>query len=111
VSFCAAIGENCNILFPQAAENGGNAGALKEADCEANRLREIAEDNGLDSTARPRAGYAEIALALNDPLDIFLVRNSSVPRQEKLVTGTIIIGGTRVDAEFSSVTAKIYALP
>jgi putative phosphoribosyl transferase len=39
---------------------------------------------------------AEIALALNAPLDIFLVRNLCVPGQEKLVMGTITTGGTRV---------------
>ena len=39
---------------------------------------------------------AEIALALNAPLDIFLVWNLCVPGQEKLVMGTITTGGTRV---------------
>jgi putative phosphoribosyl transferase len=39
---------------------------------------------------------AEIALALNVPLDIFLVRNLIVPGQEKLVMGTITTGGIRV---------------
>jgi putative phosphoribosyl transferase len=39
---------------------------------------------------------AEIARALNAPLDIFLVRKLGVPGQESLAMGTITTGGTRV---------------
>jgi putative phosphoribosyl transferase len=60
-----------------------------------------------DYTGKPRALVlalppggvpvaAEIAIALNAPLDIFLIRNLGVPGLKNLVMGTITTGGARV---------------
>ena len=47
----------------------------------------------------PRGGVPvafEIALALNAPLDVFIVRKLGVPGQEELAMGAIATGGIRV---------------
>jgi putative phosphoribosyl transferase len=47
----------------------------------------------------PRGGVpvaAEVAKALNAPLDIFLVRKLGVPGHEELAMGAIASGGVRV---------------
>jgi len=49
--------------------------------------------------ALPRGGVpvaSEVALALNVPLDIFIVRKLGVPGQEELAMGAIASGGIRV---------------
>lgn len=54
---------------------------------------------GLLVLALPRGGVpvaAEVAEALNAPLDIFLVRKLGVPGQEELAMGAIASGGIRV---------------
>src|SRR5918996_3829643 len=49
--------------------------------------------------ALPRGGVPvayEVALALNAPLDIFIVRKLGLPGQEELAIGAIASGGIRV---------------
>src|SRR5919205_641564 len=49
--------------------------------------------------ALPRGGVPvayEVALALNVPLDIFIVRKLGLPGQEELAIGAIASGGIRV---------------
>src|SRR6266508_6986524 len=49
--------------------------------------------------ALPRGGVPvayEVALALNAPLDIFLVRKLGLPGREELAMGAIASGGVRV---------------
>ena len=49
--------------------------------------------------ALPRGGVpvgAEVAVALNAPLDVFVVRKLGLPGQEELAMGAIASGGTRV---------------
>src|ERR687892_2250441 len=49
--------------------------------------------------ALPRGGVPvayEVALALNAPLDVFIVRKLGLPGQEELAIGAIASGGIRV---------------
>jgi putative phosphoribosyl transferase len=65
--------------------------------------RELARRFGRQSDllvlALPRGGVpvgAEVARALNAPLDVFIVRKLGVPGQEELAMGAIASGGVRV---------------
>src|SRR5687768_16539047 len=52
--------------------------------------------------ALPRGGVPvayEVALALNAPLDVFIVRKLGLPGQEELAIGAIASGGVRVLTE------------
>src|SRR6202790_3560350 len=49
--------------------------------------------------ALPRGGVPvgfEVAKALNEPLDVFVVRKLELPEQEELAMGAIASGGARV---------------
>jgi putative phosphoribosyl transferase len=71
-----------------------------DAGCQlAGRLKDYTGKRRVLILALPPGGVpvaAEIARALNAPLNIFLVRNLGVPDQESLVMGAITTGGTRV---------------
>lgn len=65
----------------------------------AEALREYAGRAGLIVLELPRGGVPvafEVALALDAPLDVFLVRKLGVPGQEELAMGAIASGGVRV---------------
>lgn len=65
----------------------------------AGRLREYADRPEVLVLALPRGGVpvaAEVARALQAPLDVFLVRKLGVPGQEELAMGAIASGGVRV---------------
>jgi putative phosphoribosyl transferase len=63
------------------------------------KLTEYARRKNVIILALPRGGVPvafEVAIALNLPLDIFLVRKLGVPGQEELAMGAIASGGVRV---------------
>jgi putative phosphoribosyl transferase len=63
------------------------------------RLEEFANQPGVVVLALPRGGVPvafEVALILNAPLDVFVVRKLGVPGQEELAMGAIASGGVRV---------------
>lgn len=65
----------------------------------AKSLKEFANQNRAVVLALPRGGVpvaAEIAAALNVPLDVLPVRKLGAPRQEELAMGAIASGGARV---------------
>lgn len=65
----------------------------------AKSLMEFANQNQVVVLALPRGGVpvaAEIAAALNAPLDVLPVRKLGTPRQEELAMGAIASGGARV---------------
>jgi putative phosphoribosyl transferase len=65
----------------------------------AERLREYAGRDDLVVLGLPRGGVpvaAEIAHALDAPLDVFLVRKLGAPGHEELALGAIVTGGPRV---------------
>jgi len=65
----------------------------------ASRLREYAGRDDVVVLGLPRGGVpvaAEIARALDAPLDVFLVRKLGVPGHEELAFGAIATGGMRV---------------
>jgi len=65
----------------------------------ATRLMEYADQLDVVVLALPRGGVPvgyEVALALNAPLDVFLVRKLGTPGQEELAMGAIASGGIRV---------------
>lgn len=65
----------------------------------AQSLREFANQNQVMVMALPRGGVpvaAEIAEALNAPLDVLPVRKLGVPKQKELAMGAIASGGARV---------------
>lgn len=65
----------------------------------ATRLMEYADQPDVVVLALPRGGAPvgyEVALALNAPLDVFLVRKLGTPGQEELAMGAIASGGIRV---------------
>jgi putative phosphoribosyl transferase len=65
----------------------------------AQSLKEVANQNQLMVLALPRGGVpvaAEIAEALNAPLDVLPVRKLGAPGQEELAIGAIVSGGARV---------------
>lgn len=65
----------------------------------ARELSEYADRSDVIVLALPRGGVPvayEVALALNAPMDIFLVRKLGVPGHEELAFGAIASGGVRV---------------
>jgi predicted phosphoribosyltransferase len=65
----------------------------------AERLKAIRDWADTVVLALPRGGVPvayEVALALNAPLDVFLVRKLGVPGHEELAMGAIATGGVRV---------------
>src|SRR4051794_27503507 len=65
----------------------------------AERLREYERHPGTIVLALPRGGVPvgyEIAIALDLPLDVFVVRKLGVPGQRELAMGAIASGGVRV---------------
>jgi len=65
----------------------------------AEKLSSYADRQDVIVLALPRGGVPvayEVALALNAPLDIFLVRKLGVPGHEELAFGAIASGGVRV---------------
>jgi predicted phosphoribosyltransferase len=65
----------------------------------ARRLTHYANRPGVLILALPRGGVpvaAEVARALNAPLDVYLVRKLGVPGHEELAMGAIASGGVRV---------------
>ncbi len=65
----------------------------------AKSLMEFANQNQVVVLALPRGGVpvaAEIAAALNAPLDVLPVRKLGTPRQEELAMGAIASGGAKV---------------
>jgi putative phosphoribosyl transferase len=75
-------------------KNRTEAGRLLAAE-----LREYSERPDTIVLALPRGGVPvafEIAVALNAPLDVFLVRKLGLPGQEELAMGAIASGGVRV---------------
>ena len=65
----------------------------------AERLTEYADRPGVLVLALPRGGVPvafEVAVKLDAPLDIFLVRKLGVPGHEELAMGAIATGGVRV---------------
>jgi len=65
----------------------------------ASRLREYADRDDVLVLGLPRGGVPvayEIAIALDVPLDVFIVRKLGVPGHEELAMGAIASGGTRV---------------
>lgn len=65
----------------------------------AERLAHYADRPDVVVLALPRGGVpvaAEVARALNAPLDVFLVRKLGFPGQEELAMGAIASGGSRV---------------
>ena len=65
----------------------------------AQKLLRYANDPDVIVLALPRGGVPvgyEVALTLNVPLDIFLVRKLGLPGQEELAIGAIASGGIRV---------------
>jgi predicted phosphoribosyltransferase len=62
----------------------------------ASRLRSFANRSDTVVLALPRGGVPvgfEVAMALNAPLDVFVVRKLGVPGHEELVMGAIASGG------------------
>ena len=75
-------------------ENRTHAGKLLAA-----RLKAYAGRGDTIVLALPRGGVPvafEVALALNVPLDVFVVRKLGLPGQEELAMGAIATGGVRV---------------
>ena len=70
----------------------------------ADTLREYANRDDVVVLALPRGGVPvgfEVAKALNEPLDVFVVRKLGLPGQEELAMGAIASGGARVlNSEF-----------
>lgn len=67
--------------------------------CLASLMREHAAKTDLVVLALPRGGVPvafELALALDAPLDVFVVRKLGVPGHEELALGAIASGGVRV---------------
>jgi len=65
----------------------------------ADRLQAYAQRPDVIVLALPRGGVPvgfELALSLNAPLDLFLVRKLGLPGQEELAMGAIASGGVRV---------------
>src|SRR5262245_4438073 len=65
----------------------------------ARKLSAYASHTDVIVLALPRGGVPvgyEVALALNAPLDIFLVRKLGLPGREELAIGAIASGGVRV---------------
>ena len=65
----------------------------------AEKLRGYAGRDDVLVLALPRGGVpvaAEVARALDAPLDVFLVRKLGVPGHEELALGAVASGGTRV---------------
>jgi putative phosphoribosyl transferase len=65
----------------------------------ADTLREYANRDDVVVLALPRGGVPvgfEVAKALNEPLDVFVVRKLGLPGQEELAMGAIASGGARV---------------
>lgn len=65
----------------------------------ASRLQQYANRSDVLVLALPRGGVPvgyEVAVALNVPLDVFLVRKLGVPGHEELALGAIASGGVRV---------------
>lgn len=65
----------------------------------AQKLSAYAEHPDVTVLALPRGGVPvayEVALALNAPLDIFIVRKLGLPGREELAIGAIASGGVRV---------------
>src|SRR5438105_4060995 len=65
----------------------------------ASKLRKYAGRPDVMVLALPRGGVpvaAEVARALDAPLDVFLVRKLGLPGQEELAMGAIATGGVRV---------------
>src|SRR5215213_8294955 len=65
----------------------------------ANALRRYAGREDVIVLGLPRGGVpvaAEVARALDAPLDVFLVRKLGVPGREELAFGAIALGGARV---------------
>lgn len=65
----------------------------------ARALSRFADTAGLIVLALPRGGVpvaAEVALALNKPFDVLIVRKLGVPGHEELAMGAIASGGVRV---------------
>ena len=63
------------------------------------RLRHLAGHPGLVVLALPRGGVpvaAEVAAALDAPLDVYVVRKLGVPGRRELAMGAIASGGVRV---------------
>jgi erythromycin esterase-like protein/predicted phosphoribosyltransferase len=63
------------------------------------RLRQYANRDDTIVLALPRGGVpvaAEVARALNAPLDVFVVRKLGLPGHEEVAIGAIATGGTRV---------------
>ncbi|MDQ1375508.1 MAG: hypothetical protein QOJ09_2846, partial [Actinomycetota bacterium] len=64
------------------------------------RLREQLDDAATVVLGLPRGGVpvaAEVARALDAPLDVFVVRKLGVPGQRELAMGAIASGGVRVE--------------
>lgn len=65
----------------------------------ASRLLQYAGHSDVSVLALPRGGVPvayEVALALNAPMDIFIVRKLGLPGREELAIGAIASGGVRV---------------
>lgn len=65
----------------------------------AQKLLHYAHRSDVIALALPRGGVPvayEVALALNAPLDVFIVRKLGLPGQEELAIGAIASGGVRV---------------
>jgi len=65
----------------------------------AHRLGEYANRPGVIVLGIPRGGVVvafEVAMALNAPLDVFVLRKLGVPEHEELAFGAIASGGVRV---------------
>jgi putative phosphoribosyl transferase len=65
----------------------------------AQRLLKLKEQPDVIVLALPRGGVPvayEVALALNVPLDVFIVRKLGLPGQEELAIGAIASGGVRI---------------
>ena len=61
--------------------------------------RKLGKQNDVIVLALPRGGVpvgAEVARALDAPLDVFIVRKLGVPGHEELAMGAIASGGVRV---------------
>lgn len=75
------------------------------------RLSRFANREDVLVLALPRGGVPvgfEVALAVNAPLDVFLVRKLGVPGEEELALGAIASGGVRL---LNTETVRILGIP
>ena len=85
-------------MIPSAVHGGVFADRRAAGRALAGRLREFAGRKDVIVLGLPRGGVpvaAEVAKALDAPLDIFLVRKLGVPQQPELAMGAVASGGVR----------------